>query len=295
VENVNEAVKLNEVALKDISMAETDLGRTKDYLQNDQIKLKQIRDVFDSNANLPYNDINRGTVLLMTNLSETELRAAERRASLAGALRTNADLFEGSIWASGPIVVSMASAAVFLAERMVDIEPIKLQLLVEELNKPTPRDRHSELSAKLTKIEAGLTKKLDGAWDTLQNDTNEDRFSQAAHSAREVISDLLDRLAPNERVMTVDWFKPERDNGNPTHFQRAKYAIIGSNRNLKDEDLKPIDDLSKNIRKFYKTLNKLAHQRDYTNELQKMTENQIDQVQIYLLNLLELRERYFTE
>jgi hypothetical protein len=71
--------------------------------------------------------------------------------------------------------------------------------------------------------------------------------------------------------------------------------MVGSNDLLSDEVLKPIEDLSKNIRDSYERLNSIAHQRDYTKDLQALTESFIDNTQILLLELLKLRNLYFKE
>lgn len=69
--------------------------------------------------------------------------------------------------------------------------------------------------------------------------------------------------------------------------------MLGQNNALGDEELKAIYTLSDDIRDAYVRLNKIAHLRDYSNDLQNLTESLIDQCQIYLLKLLEMRSTYF--
>jgi hypothetical protein len=283
----------NGKTLKIISATQFKLGEAVGYLTNDQIRLGQMKTVLASEAYVPDNPVNASSIDVMNSLSVNELGSAKYMVSTAGALRTNADSLVGSALTSGSIVASMASTTFYLTERMIDTAPIAP--LIEELRKPTAQDRLKELSRKLFGIGKELSTKLNGAWKTLNDFSKDDRVSQSSHSARELISDILIELAPDEKVVEREWFKPETSNGRPTQRQRAKYAILGKNAALSDSDLQPIQDLGDNIRSSYESLNKLAHLRDYTNDLQKMTENLIDEVQIYLLRLLELRERYFVD
>lgn len=145
----------------------------------------------------------------------------------------------------------------------------------------------------MSAIESRLSIKLEGSWQTLQDTSKVDRHLQAASSARELISDLLHTLSPDEKVYLMTWFKSKTSNGKPTQKQRARYAMLGSNTNLNEETLEPIYELSKGIRNTYKKLNKIAHRRDYDKSLDTLTESLIDQCQTYLLKLLEMRSSNF--
>jgi len=290
--NIEQAMESNEETLKSIADVQSKLGETGKYLTNNQTRLAQMKGVLDSEAYVPDNPVNASSINIMYGLSVNELGSAKYMVSTAGALRTNADSLVGSTLTSGSIVASMASTTFYLAERMIDTAPIAP--LIEELRKPTAQDRLTELSPKLLGIGEELSTKLNGAWETLNDFSKDDRVSQSAHSARDLVSAILTKLAPDEKVMEMEWFKPETPTGRPSQKQLAKYAILGRNTALSDPDLQPIHDLSDNIRASYESLNKLAHLRNYTNDLQKMTENLIDEVQIYLLKLLELRAAYFT-
>jgi hypothetical protein len=289
--NINEAMDSNEETLKIISDTQVKLGEAGKYLTYNQIRLAQMKRILNSEAYVPDNPVNAGSITIMNSLSTNELGSAKYMFSTAGAMRTNADSLVGSTLTSGSLVASMASSTVYLAERMVDTGPI--MPLLEELKKPTAHDRLKELAPKLFEIGESLSTKLNGSWETLSDFSKDDRVSQSAHSARDLISDILIKLAPDEKVMKMEWFKPETREGRPSQKQRAKYAILGKNTALSDLDIQPIHDLSDNIRASYQSLTSLAHLRDYGNDLQKMTENLIDEVQIYLLKLLELRAIYF--
>lgn len=283
----------NEQTLKNITDAQAKLGEAGNYLAANQNRLELMRNVFTSQAYLPDNPVNYSSFDALNNLSMNALGSARYRVATVRALRTNSDSLFGNTLTSGSLVASMASTTVYIAERMIDIKPIIP--LIEQLKTPTAQDRLRELSSKLREIQEELATKLNGSWETLNDHSKNDRISQSAHSARDLVSDILIRLAPNEKVIEMDWFKPETEDGRPSQKQRAKYAILGKNTALSDSDLQPVQDLSKNIRTTYQSLSNLAHLRNYTNNLQKMTESLIDEVQIYLLKLLELRAIYFVD
>jgi hypothetical protein len=293
IENIQSAIEFNEKTIRMLSETQVQLNKTRGYLTNNQVKLNQIKTVIGSEAYIPDNPVNESSIRTMTTLSENELGSARYMHSTAGVLRTNADSLEGSVSTSSSIVTGMASSAYYMADRMIDVEPIVG--VINELKQPTAQDRLSELSPKLSEIGVDLSTKLNGAWETLDDPSKDDRVSQSAHSARDLISDILIRLAADEKVKEMSWFKPETPNGRPTQRQRAKYAILGENNALTDLDLQPIHHLSDSIRESYESLTELAHLRNYTNDLQKTTESLIDEVQIYLLKLLELRAKYFVE
>lgn len=220
VGNIEGTIESNRKTLDMISATQFKLGEAAKYLTNDQIRLAQMEKVLTSEAYVPNNPVNAGSIDVMNSLSANALGSAKYMASTARVLRTNADSLTGSTITSGSIVTSMASTTVYLADRMIDTEPIAP--VIAELRKPTAQERLAELSPRLSEIGKELSAKLNGAWETLRNSSNDDRVSQASHSARELISDILLRLAPDESVMEMEWFKPDTPNGRPTQRQRAK-------------------------------------------------------------------------
>lgn len=291
--NIDESIVLKEKALKNTSEARADINQSVGQLKNDLIRLYQLRDIYKSSAYLPINPVTKSSIDSMYNLSVSEKESATNVFIRSQEVKTDTYLLAGTVSISSAVVASMSSNTFFMTKAMVDITPI--EPTIEKINYPTPNDRKNDLVSKLKQVKLGLATKLEGAWQTLNDETHNDRFSQSANSARELISDLLITLASEEKVQSTKWFKPERDNGEPTQRQRAKYVILGMNDALSDEILKPIDELSKNIRDSYEKLNPIAHQRDYNSNLQALTESLIDAVQIYLLELLKLRNLYFKE
>jgi len=107
------------------------------------------------------------------------------------------------------------------------------------------------------------------------------------------VSDVLSMLAPDNEVRSMKWFKPERENEKPTLAQRARYAMLGRNEAPREADLGPIFELMKKIRESHERLNSIVHYREYEGDLQAQTEILIDECQILLLKLLQMRTSYF--
>jgi hypothetical protein len=290
--NLGKAIEEREKAMNEITRSQQSLGRVGELLSDEILRLQQIQSVYGNNqAYLRRNPATEGTTDFVTSLSTSDLANATRLASSASAIRTNSESFVKSAEASGSAAISMSSATVYLASSMVNNNSILP--LVERINEPTPNQRRIELSKQLSAIENRLSIKLNGAWQTIQDHAKIDRFLQAASSAREVISDVLHILAPDEKVTASSWFKPETENGKPSRRQRAKFAMLDNNDSLTDEQLEPIHELGETIRNLYERFNPIAHLREYETNLQGLTESLIDQCQIYLLKLLEFRAKYF--
>ena len=197
------------------------------------------------------------------------------------------------------VVASGGSVSVNVAEvtRAIAMGSKNASRLVEEWNLPTPKENQQRLGPMLQKIRPSLETKLSGAWQTLYDRSKIDRFSQASSSMRELISETLQVLAPDKAVKETSWFKPERKNGRPTQEQRAYYAIVGNNMDIRPENLKTLVELSKNIRLSYTKLNKYMHDRGNKNINEKDLEDQLvsvfNQTQIYLSEILRMRAKYF--
>lgn len=292
LENIEKAITLRKFTLKDLSDAQKNLDEATELIKYDITRLDQIKGIFANNtAYLPTNPVTEGSVDIMTNLSAHDSEAAQFLASTSKFIRTNTDRFRGTVIVSGSTVSSMATTAIQMADSMENNEAI--QPFIIEIKEPTARDRKIELCSKLSEIDNRLATKLEGAWQTLHDVSKADRFLQAASSARELISDLLHLLSPDDQVKAMPWFKKETESGNPTQRQRARYAMLGQNNVLGDDELRAIYTLSDDIRDAYTKLNKIAHLRNYNTDLQKLTESLIDQCQIYLLQLLKMRSTYF--
>lgn len=220
---------------------------------------------------------------------------ATRALETASALEKTIPHFSAVVASGGTLVLSIAEITRNIAESSEDTSK-----LVESWNLPTPRENQNALSSKLHEIATRLEDKLNGAWQTLVDRTKVDRFRQASSSMRELISDTLQVLAPDSRIQETSWFSQNDPNRRPTHAERAYYSVVGKNPALEEKDLKSITDLAKNIRESYRELNKYTHERgSHEKVIPEDLENQLisvfNETQIYLLEILRMREKFFIE
>jgi hypothetical protein len=293
VSNLAEMTDTRKTLLTDLEGMQKNCQGAAEHIHSDISRLDQMRKIYSSDAYLAKNPVFEGTVDQIIGTSSFDVKFQRELHSRAGSLATNMNALAGTLTASSYSINSMAVGTAHLAPNMIDFG--KIEDYVVSLAKPTPLDRRNELLPKLDKFGKGISTKLEGAWQAINDKAKGDRFSQASNSARDMISDLLLILAPDEKVKNCEWFKPETPNGRPSQFQRARYAILGANDILDEKQLQPIDELAKSIRDVYEKLNPIVHQRKYENDLQATVENLIDQWQILALELLELRERFFRE
>ena len=68
---------------------------------------------------------------------------------------------------------------------------------------------------------------VDGAERALADPHNPLRLNFFSTAMRMLFEHVMDRLAPADQVKAAPWFKSERDNGEPTRWQRAVFAIQG--------------------------------------------------------------------
>jgi hypothetical protein len=171
----------------------------------------------------------------------------------------------------------------------------KVWSVLEKAKAPSPLEQRAEISAKLKDIHPRLAEKFDGAWKTLEETTNPDRFRQAAHSMREVLSDFEHTLAPDKDVMRTEWFK-RSGKKKPIQRLRVKFAIIGTRKEetIAEEDIDGITRLMDDARDRYKFLSKIAHARKKkTEKLFPLTESYLSSCQEIIRTILELREKFF--
>jgi len=292
--NLDKSIIFNSDVLTKVDSIQQSLSVNRAIIEEDLKKRKVMRDIY-GNEDIHfrnYNPVLEGSVDMMVRLSESDAEYSTYLMNKSERIKIDTDGFSRAVNVSGgTYALSMASATIPIVYGMEN--RCKVEKDLEAILRPSARDRQEELSSKLEKINPRLSAKLNGAWQTVSYRANVDRHLQAASSMRELISDLLHELAPDNEIMAMEWFKPETENGEPSHKQRARYAIVGRNRALGEVELEPILKLAKDIRDSYEEFNPIAHRRDYEYNLQAHTESLMDSCQIYLLKLLELREKYF--
>jgi ABC-type transport system substrate-binding protein len=129
-----------------------------------------------------------------------------------------------------------------------------------------------------------------GAWQTF-NSNSLDGFSQAMGSMREVFTQLLHELAPDEVVLKAPWYKePPKGDTKITRYMRIRFALAGnldiSEISKKDVDL--IESLAKVINILYDKLSALVHKRGIGIELQ--VDGYLKLCEIAIINLLVNRK-----
>lgn len=293
ISNLNKSIENREKILENIDYSQFSLYEIGDQMNDELSRLYSMRNLLQNDdIHIQLNPATEGSIDSIAYFSASDVQNTEQLVAGMDTVQTDIDLLKRTVKISmGTAIPSMTSGIVLMTEHM---EPRShVYQYTEILKDPTPRDRRNELSAKLSVINSRLPKKLEGAWQTLQDHSKVDRFLQAASSIRDLISDFLKTLAPDDNVKSMKWFQPETQTGKPSQKQRARYTMLGSNLELEDEELIPIYTMSEGIRDTYNHLSKIAHLRDYDVELQTLTENLIDQCQSYLLKIIKIRDSYF--
>ena len=118
-------------------------------------------------------------------------------------------------------------------------------------------------------LQSGFETKLFSAvLGNLKDDSNILRINNFSYGARELISIVLERLAPDEKVTLCSWFVPDPNttNGRATRKQKVKYSIIGELcvdyvSNNFDIDITTVEQC---IADEYTNLSKYTHLRNDT-------------------------------
>lgn len=169
----------------------------------------------------------------------------------------------------------------------------QIEAVLKEAEAPNPIERRKQMHAILKGIEPRLAEKFDGAWKTLEDKMKPDRFRQAAHSMREVFSDLEHILAPDDLIKETEWFKNSGQE-KITQRLRVKYAIIGKRDEGIDEDaIDTINNLMDDARKRYEELNEIAHARGESEDLFPLLESYLLSCDGIIIGILELRRKLF--
>ena len=100
-------------------------------------------------------------------------------------------------------------------------------------------------------------------------------WAGTAHELREIISNTLRILAPNELITKEDWYNREKDSEGPTQKQRVKYILRqkGAGKREGDviEQIVTIDDLIQDlVRSVYNRASDAAHRFKSREEIKKI-------------------------
>jgi len=113
----------------------------------------------------------------------------------------------------------------------------------------------------LMTIDPQLERKRQGAWQTLEGSTS-DRHAQAANSMRDVLSQLLDNLAPAEQVKEASWYMKPKSGDPVTRAMRVRWAIAGNSTDVSSSTLEQIESLVKAVGSTYTKLSAEGHARE---------------------------------
>jgi DNA-binding PadR family transcriptional regulator len=136
-------------------------------------------------------------------------------------------------------------------------------------------ERHAldELDQWLQEVHPGLVELRDGAAAAIHS-TQPDALRQAAHSGRELIRQVLDRLAPDDEVKGASWFQGEK----VTRRDRVKLILERRAGHISESTLKVIEAQCDVVEASYHRLSAVAHDesgqviRDHVVELLRASE-----------------------
>jgi hypothetical protein len=117
-----------------------------------------------------------------------------------------------------------------------------------------------ELDAALGALSPSFIEMRRGAW-RAANSTLPDTHRQAAHSARELVNQVLHAVAPDEEVVAQLGYQPRPD-GKITRRDRYKLAVRKRARGWSDTDIDVLDKATALIESQRTKLDGLAHSRD---------------------------------
>lgn len=161
---------------------------------------------------------------------------------------------------------------------------------------PKPIERKNEIANKLNEVSPKLKKMFVSAWQAFLDESKERDIIYSAHAMREVLSEFLNILAPDEKVKCKDWC--ELSNGKPTQPTRVRFAILGNSEHSENDFFfKPVKELMKQERNLYEKLNRYAHFRREPLPVTYRTDLEIylATLQNIMESILNMREQFYIE
>ena len=105
--------------------------------------------------------------------------------------------------------------------------------------------------------ESNLVTMRKGAWDSFHSAAG-NKLQIAAHSMREILSNIVSKWASNENVMKAKWWIKPKGMNKPDLRQRLRYLIFGSAQK-DDAALEMVNETVKICFNAYDKLQKVAH------------------------------------
>jgi hypothetical protein len=117
---------------------------------------------------------------------------------------------------------------------------------------------HALIQSFLESIDPELEVKRVGAWEAVESNRAEGPV-QASHSMRELLRQMLDRLAPREEVLKAPWYQKPKSGAPVTRAQRVQYAIAGISEISSESAIGLINDLAAAVDSMYGKLSAESH------------------------------------
>jgi hypothetical protein len=111
----------------------------------------------------------------------------------------------------------------------------------------------------LEAVDPVLEQKRSGAWVALESG-RPDGCVQASHSMREVLRQLIDKLAPEEQVKKAPWYKEPNSGASVTRAMRIRYIVLGSGV-ASASSLSLTNDLAQAVESMYAKLSAESHSK----------------------------------
>jgi len=107
-------------------------------------------------------------------------------------------------------------------------------------------------------IDPELESKRVGAWRVLESDLP-DSLSQASSSMREVLRQLLAKLAPASQIETCSWYQKPKEGPAVTRAMRIRYTLAGPSPVPSESTLTFINGMAETIDAMYAKLSAETH------------------------------------
>ena len=110
----------------------------------------------------------------------------------------------------------------------------------------------------LENIDPELELKRAGAWEAVESNRADGR-AQASHSMREVLRQLIDKLAPTGEVIKAPWYRKPESGAPVTRAMRIRYALAGTSDISSESTFSLVTDLTAAVDSMYAKLSAESH------------------------------------
>ncbi len=139
------------------------------------------------------------------------------------------------------------------------------------------------LSTLLSSIDPFLEEKRIGGWQTFEGNST-DRISQATHSMREVLRQLLDKLAPDGDVKGAPWYSEPSKEPKVTRKMKVRYILSGHSTTTSKSTVDFIDSIANAVVMTFAKLSSEAHK--YGRSIESTAETYLKACEVLILLML---------